>query len=830
MSNDSPPADRPARKGLFIRIRDLFSSITLGIWLLSILFVYSSIGSAGMVYPTGWNIFDGDVWAYAQIRQFRVFEMTEYEWFNWWPFNLLMVLICLNLIVATLRRIPFRAVNYGVWMIHAGIITLALGSWWYFSTKIEGDSPVARRNVVIELPNGGTGLLQAVPGARTVVRDGMTPWQFMVQSVDPNWAIMTGDDAGDRAFSVTVAVEGPDQSFMRQLLVGHPEYTEDIIRTDDPAQPMKRAVKELGKPLINEDLKLSLAYDPQEWVYLANWVKKSWSLYMREQGEFDWAERRLEGVPFYNDYIGSYDDVWLEPGHHLPLDPLDVVASAAEPNDPLPGIDVRVSSYLRYAMEESRLVAGGEMLSPTAVVRVRDSVSGTSSFELSAFDPANSTAADGALGMQWVQSKAERDALTDHSDSMLTILVPGDGVRLEIPLTAEMRALPEDEYTPIEGTGFSYNVNYWTDNLVLDAHRAVSMASVFVRGPEGLEFERWVFEDPMFTHDRSTAPAHDDATHGQPGHVHGDVHDVEQLELETSIEMSYRAGVHPAPVTVVAGPGENDLAMVVAAADEEPVLHELRVGQVIQLAEGTDIAVTSYSARTKRETRPAIVPPSQRDRDVRESRSMVKVNINSGGVNRSAWVRFHTYPFRSASENMRRFRYRPTEMTLADGRVIEMVLSRNRVPLPYPVVLDDFELTSHVGGFSGRTSSIRNWTSLVRFDTGDELTDTMRVSVNDPVEQGGFWYYQAQWDPPMQPRFQGDPPSAGLNYTVLGVGNRNGVGVQLVGCCIAVIGMLYAFYFKPILRRRKRAAHATKTTTAERRIPTPTLEPMGERT
>ena len=41
------------------------------------------------------------------VRQ--TFEKTEMEWFNWWPFNLLMVLICLNLTVATLRRIPFRA-------------------------------------------------------------------------------------------------------------------------------------------------------------------------------------------------------------------------------------------------------------------------------------------------------------------------------------------------------------------------------------------------------------------------------------------------------------------------------------------------------------------------------------------------------------------------------------------------------------------------------------------------------------------------------------------------------------------------------------------------
>jgi len=46
-------------------------------------------------------------------------------------------------------------------------------------------------------------------------------------------------------------------------------------------------------------------------------------------------------------------------------------------------------------------------------------------------------------------------------------------------------------------------------------------------------------------------------------------------------------------------------------------------------------------------------------------------------------------------------------------------------------------------------------------------------------------------------------PSAGLNYTVLGVGNRNGVYTQLLGCVIAVAGMIYAFYVKPVIKRRR---------------------------
>jgi len=42
-----------------------------------------------------------------------------------------------------------------------------------------------------------------------------------------------------------------------------------------------------------------------------------------------------------------------------------------------------------------------------------------------------------------------------------------------------------------------------------------------------------------------------------------------------------------------------------------------------------------------------------------------------------------------------------------------------------------------------------------------------------------------------------------MNYTGLGIGNRRGVYVQLAGCCIAVTGMIFAFYVKPVIKRRR---------------------------
>src|SRR5439155_1609375 len=68
------------RRGPLRIILDVLSSVRLGIVLLTMLFVYSSIGSAGV--PIKLNIFDPAAW--VAPRQWRWLEMTEFEWFHWW--------------------------------------------------------------------------------------------------------------------------------------------------------------------------------------------------------------------------------------------------------------------------------------------------------------------------------------------------------------------------------------------------------------------------------------------------------------------------------------------------------------------------------------------------------------------------------------------------------------------------------------------------------------------------------------------------------------------------------------------------------------------------
>jgi hypothetical protein len=223
----------------------------------------------------------------------------------------------------------------------------------------------------------------------------------------------------------------------------------------------------------------------------------------------------------------------------------------------------------------------------------------------------------------------------------------------------------------------------------------------------------------------------------------------------------------------------------------------MQVGDSIDLSEAVTITLNRAEERTKMETKPSVVPPSQRDPSASNFYSMIKLVVPTKSGNTSAWIPYHQYPFESETESIERFRFEPTTFQLLDGKSLRAIFSRKSEELPAPIALDSFEIDSHLGGFSGRTSSVLNWRSLIRFLGTEEVTTA--VSVNDPQQYENYWFFQSQWDPPTS-------TSAGLNYTVLGVGNRFGVHQMLIGCCITVSGMIWAFYVKPTIKRKRQQA------------------------
>ncbi len=769
-------------------IYDLLSSVRFGIVLMVLLFIYMSVGSAGIVYPVHPNIFHPDAWVHAQMRQWRGLEMTEFEWFHWWPFTTIIFLIALTLITTTIRRIPLRVVNLGVWTIHSGLIVLIVGSVIYFDTKVEGDSPVARRKIVLALEgvDGQVELLAAV-GASATIGSGAGAMRVEVSQIDPAWELLSGPDAGKRAYSVNVTVTDSSRRFIRQLIANYPQYTEDIIFTDDKAQPMKRSIKATGSALVEPRLSVALEYESQRYFYERNDLAKAWALYVRAKGASTWVERPMTGVPLYNDYVGVSTDVFETPdAPPLVLDPIHVAVGAVDANDPCADVTFSVSGYLRYAQTRSRLVDGGARaaFNPSAAIEVSGAEGAHTTYRLVANDPARSSGDDGLIRIVTVESEAQFTKM--QGSATLHVVIPAVGIDIVEPVRVA-DAQSDGPFVPLGAidSGYGYRVLAAQDELPVGS-RTASVLVVDIKTPTAT-IRRWVFDDTSLTRD---VPA-DGGGHGVP------------IAPDPSVQMEYARGGGRAILTLAVGPAHEQLRIMTAIGDAQAKVQPVILNEAIVLPAGLSLRVTSFIANSVVESRPMIVPESQRMRDARELFAQVLVNVPGGA---SQWMEFSPYAVDDFRFALRRHPYHPISVTLADGREMELLFSRRRLPLDTEIALEEFVLTSHAGGYTGEGGTIRDYTSLVRFrDAGGVWGEPTSVSVNSPIEHNGLSYFQAQWDPPEPPTSAQDRGSMGLNYTVLGVGNRNGVSTQLGGCIIAVMGMIYAFWVKPVLIRRRTA-------------------------
>ncbi len=751
------PNKEPNLRNPLSTILSPLSSIWFGIILATLLFFYCSIGSA-----------------VPAVRQHPMLEMTEFEWFHWWPFNVLVLLYGLNMTVVTIRRIPLRTANLGVWMIHAGIVILVVGSYYYFSTKVEGDTPVFRRRVAIAMPGmQHPASLVALPGNEKRVQVGSDTWQFQIQSTNHSWPILSEEHEGETAYSVNVSVTPPTGSpFIRQLLSDYPQYTEDII-------PGKgRAIKSLGRKLVEEALVLTLEYEPQEYFHVMN----TWALFVRPLGETEWKERPIEGLPRYHDRIGSRDHVFSEPHDPITLRSIDLDVPPGLESDALQGQAVRISGYLRYAHMDRKWREGEGRHNPVLQLSFFSDQSPDQNYELSALDRTRSVSEDGLVQFVWLDDKTAIDRLPKDARPRLRIEVPGADVSFDVAITNEVVVGNDGPFTSIDKTDFSYRIRNIQDGLSLPGGAgAVSIAMVDIKTPDG-ELRRWVADDPRFTRDIQ-------------GGTGAGPHDSDVKEPDGRIVMTYAA--QSAPILFAAYPG--GLHYVFNGPEGEHVSKSVEIGEVVEVVPGLHVKAASVLTHAVSEIKPYVVPQSKRQRNARETFAMIRLEIDRGSGVQAKWVQFNQYALPGKEYvSQGRFAYSPAIFRGADGTPVEVMFSRQRRKLPAPIVLESFQLESHVGGYTGSMSTINNYFSQLRFQTGEHWTDPTTIFVNSPAEHGGFWYFQSSWDKP-----QSQDPTSGMNYTGLGVGNRNGVYTQLAGCCLAVVGMMYAFYVKPVLKRRR---------------------------
>jgi hypothetical protein len=780
-------AKRP--RGPIAWIWDAITSVRVGIVILVALFLYSSVGSAGIVYPTTWRFMSSAAWRHDMVRQWPAFEMTEFEWFHTPVFLALCALLGICMAATTIRRIPLRTINLGVWMIHTGIIVLLIGSVIYFTTKIEGDTPVIRREVVARLA-GEEARIPAVPGARRTIGVGDAQRTLRVVAVDPRWPLLSGDDAGTRVFSVSVLVEpapstpaGAPVRFVRQLLDGYPQYTEDVI----PGRGRAVKLEEFGDPLVDAELDVTLAPGTQAWY----WIRDSVAIAIRaarDDAELaPWSQRIVHGLPRYNDYIPDLAEVWPGPDvDQAMVRPLAIDVPPGDAPDALSGVTMRIIGFLRYAGMESRRSPGGDDPIPVIDLRARDPSGRTVAERIALEQPWRASPAFGGM----VEVRA--DAWTPGTDISAQSLASRIEIDILEPSRFSAELDPNDagarspDGIAVGDSGWRIRIDEVLRDIDVGQPSPISLAILRITTPEGESFIRWAFPDAAMTRDI------DDAASADP---HAAVRD---RPIDTRIVATFRPGTG-APVVLAVRP---DATVRAFQRDPTGIFTErpLAPGDSVAFGGGAAIELIAVTPTSGAETRPVVVPPSARDRDSDTERSFawILAELRKDQWSQRIWMPFCKHAFDDPEMVAAGLgRHAPTRVDLPDGTAAEIMFTRERRPLPAPVMLEEFVLTANIGGFTGDMSSIRDWTSIIRFDDdGQGWGPAKRVETNEPAAHAGLRFFQAYWDAPRD-------GTSGMAFTGLGVGNRRGVVTQLIGCCIAVAGMIYAFYAKPIIKRRR---------------------------
>lgn len=166
--------------------------------------------------PTGIRFWPEVVQKYQSVllRQMPGWEMTEVEFYGWWPMKAALLLFVLNMLTATVRRIELRPLNAGVLSVHTGIVMIAVGSIIYERAKVEGDMVLLRnqrgadffydRNIAAIY-----GWSEANPqaGSYTLPLPGLPRYNPAIESTGYLW---TRDLPRDESHASVFGADGPD--------------------------------------------------------------------------------------------------------------------------------------------------------------------------------------------------------------------------------------------------------------------------------------------------------------------------------------------------------------------------------------------------------------------------------------------------------------------------------------------------------------------------------------------------------------------------------------------------------------------------------------------
>ncbi|MDX2146220.1 MAG: hypothetical protein SFZ23_01760 [Planctomycetota bacterium] len=753
------------------------------------------------------------------LRRLPILEMTELEFYSWWPLKLILGLFVVNMVVATVRRIEFTFKNIGVLTVHTGIVLIALGSIYYGGLKREGDT----------LLMAGVPGRDGTPAPGPLVSrfyDGIKPALIVAQNGRTEQRPLTGLPRYNDYNLAALVDEAPTRSALQVAGMREPW---DPALLDRPGKPARRMLGPLDLVPVSLAERAGVQIlDPD--------------IALRVVGYASYAEPREDWLR-----VEPRELTRIAPGQSLnPLRVVKLELNVPGHQDPGHG----EPGHVHGSEDQPRSASFAFTLLPTSPAK-RVSGNAAISIEYLTDDPG---APFSTVDQRWTDLS---ESLPDGTEHALVVEIPGP------PSFRRVYPLHPGLEIEVGDTGWKLDVQDVRPEppfpIITKGYEGAtsSVAIVRVTPPEGSAgaggvFERYVYHRfPEIAQDMQPAAEGEMPRRSDPD-ARIRLSYIDATKLNIYLRETPRAGGDRGPQVSETEPLVRAIARI--PGGQVVVVDEVAIGGAGLtpiLDEIVKLGVVARWDHAERVERPAPVPEGDRDRENvgNHAKAMVGVEVAIRPVDaaqptwsRVVWVPFARYMGIGNSER---------RVQLPDGRSIMLSFGRLQHQLPgFDLQLLDFEMIAY-----DHRGAPRDYQSMVRVVPAREKIGVFEgfehiTKLNAPLRAPFMWredrnmlanvggrllsglnphqfkFSQAGWDAEGWKQSQaradrGEIPRPFAQFTILGVGNNPGIHVIALGGILMGLGIPWAFYVKPWLVQREKRRIQKQLAEGTYRRPTP---------
>ncbi len=708
------------------------------------------------------------------LRRLPGMEMTELEFYAWWPLKLILMLFVLNMVVSTVRRIEFIFPNLGVLTVHTGIVVIACGSIFYSGLKKEGDT------ILIAGPASPDGTPSIGPPQSRFYDNTQVALYLNQRDAWEQRPLRNIPRYNDYNLAINQSQTASAAAGFRPIWETESEPYEQHIASEHLGRSLDIPVPAIDSGLVDPDLQFRIVGYAQYAEAATDWIKVEPAGIRTVRPGFALNPLRI---------VDLFD---------LRTDAMKKAASGEGPpvSDPTP-----------IPLANAKPVFAFMLLPSLAPHRISDN---------------GIIAVEYTLNMPEARWRDLSEPLPPDTRHALVIEVPGANFRQVFPIK------PGDAFD-VGPTGFHVQVSKIEKQppfpIITEGYKgsSSSVAVVRITTPDKQSFERWIYhrfpeisQDMLDEKNAQGMPKRRDA---DPS-IRVSFIDADQIQLyfdETPASATAPASTR----AIIRDPGGK--VRTFANVPDSGV----------ELIPFVQLVVKERWAHAESFPRPRPVPFDQRERQFvgTHDKAMLAVEVSStlSDFKRIVWVPYVKYLGVQQGDFPR--------VDLPDGRQISMVFGRRQHRLPgFTVQLVDFQMLAydHRGSPRDYQSVVRvnptgeafSRAGPIEFEPFEHVT-----KLNAPLRAPFHWddarpwisnffgrlssglnpnqykFSQAGWDASGWQQTQALTDQGVLKrpraaFTILGVGNNPGIHVIAFGGVLMGIGTPWAFYVKPWLARR----------------------------